>query len=181
MAVVQSGSRSPRLQTPPSPRHFPLVSGVPAAASRPCDGAHAGTRVPEICLIKLPADRSVWICSIWRGLCGLDLSPAAPQRTASAEGGGILMSRFGLLFGTRLGAKAPLILNILLTRLFILKHVCRVSPVILVSRFTTSPTPPTPPTLCPAPPPPLLSWRPRLAFLQSSDGSRDGGMIDRSG
>lgn len=37
-----------------------------------------------------------------------------------SEGGGILMSRPGLLFGTRSGAEALLILNILLKHLFIL-------------------------------------------------------------
>lgn len=98
----------------------------------------SGARVTEICFIKLPADRSVWISS-GGGLCGLDLSPAV------SEGGGILMSRFGILFGTRLGAKSPLSLNILLKHLSISMRT-RLSFSFSSIIFLPLPPPPPPPT-----------------------------------
>lgn len=97
-----------------------------------------------------------------------------------SEGGGILMSRSGLLFGTRLGAKAPLILNILFKHLFILmqpqllgffRHI-----LVYLNDF---------PSRHRAVPPlhqvffSLLSRRPRLGYLRSSDRRCDGGMSDR--
>lgn len=70
----------------------------------------ASSNYPQTGPFGFPAEGFMWI--------GLVSTCSSADRLS--EGGGILMSRSGLLFGTRLGAKAPLILNILLKHLFIL-------------------------------------------------------------
>lgn len=84
------------------------------------------------------------------------------------------MSRFRLLFGTRLAPKAPLRFNILLKHLF----VCQVFPLFLVFLNDFVPISPDPAVPLHHQPLRLLSRRPRLAFLRSVDGRRGGGMSD---
>lgn len=124
----------------------------------------ASSNYPQTGLFGFRAEGFMWI--------GLVSTCSSAEHVS--EGGGILMSRFGLLFGTGLGAKAQLILNILLKRLFILMQSllsgfsCHI--LVFLNDFP-SPHPAVPPLhrlfSC------LLSQRPRLAYLQSSDGCCD--------
>lgn len=130
----------------------------------------ASSNYPQTGPFGFPAEGFMWI--------GLVSTCSSVDRVG--EGGGILMSRSGLLFGTGLGAKAPLILNVLLKHLFILMqprlpdlsgHI-----LLFLNEFP-SPHPTVPPLhwLFFS----LLSLCPRLAYLPSSDGRSDGGMSDR--
>lgn len=130
----------------------------------------ASSNYPQTGPFGFPAEGFMWI--------GLVSTCSSADRRS--EGGGILMSRSGLLFGTRLGAKAPLIFNILLKHLFILmqprlsgfsRHI-----LVFLNDF---------PSPHPAGPPQhqvffwLLSGRPRRAYQPSADRRCDGGMSDR--
>lgn len=120
MAAVQSVSRSlggPLLSVPP---WFSRCSSCCVMLrSWACVTEHtaqhvlqrfASSNYPQTGPFGFPAEGFMWI--------GLVSTCSSADRFS--QGGGILMSRSGLLFGTRLGAKALLILNILLKHLFIL-------------------------------------------------------------
>lgn len=148
--MVQLVSRGPDY------RPLPLVNGVPAAASHRApltehtvehvEPRFASSNYQQTGPFGVSAEGvyTDWTClhpllRVWAG-------------------GGILMSRFGILFGARLAPKAPLRFNILLKHLF----VCQVFPLFLVflNYFAPIFPHPTVPPLHqapPPPPPPLIS------------------------
>lgn len=116
--VFQEPRKGPLLSVPPH-RGFSWCSSCSVMLRRACVTEHtaqhvfqrfASSNYPQTGPFGFPAEGFMWI------------GPVSTCSSADrvSEGGGILMSRSGLLFGTRLGAQAPLVLNILLKHLFIL-------------------------------------------------------------
>lgn len=171
--VFQEPRKGPLLSVPPH-RGFSWCSSCSVMLHRACVTEHtaqhvfqrfASSNYPQTGPFGFPAEGFMWI------------GPVSTCSSADrvSEGGGILMSRSGLLFGTRLGAQAPLVLNILLKHLFILMQPRLAGFSSVVFSFSSMIFHPS---FHPAVLPPsigiffllsLLSRRPRLAYPRSSD------------
>lgn len=171
-ATIQPGfpgaSEGPLLSVPPyppPPPWFSWCSSCSVMLRHACVTEHmaqhvfqrfASSNYPQTGPFGFPAEGFMWI--------GLVSTCSSADRVS--EGGGILMSRSGLLFGTRLGAQAPLVLNILLKHLFILMQPRLAGFSSVVFCFSSMIFHPPPPIL-PFSPPPLGFFFSPLALISA--------------